>query len=81
MNMQEINARVLSNGMTRLDWWTKLNIGQDPVPCQVNARKILDVPFGTDSDRQKYDVYMPNERCVPHHFPCPRWRLVHRSPQ
>ena len=61
MNMQEINARVLSNGMTRLDWWTKLNIGQDPVPCEVNARKILDVPFGTDSDRQKYDVYMPNE--------------------
>ena len=42
MNMQEINARVLSNGMTRLDWWTKLNIGQDPVPCEVNARKILD---------------------------------------
>jgi len=61
MNMNEINARVLSNGMTRLDWWTKLNIGQDPVPCEVNARKILDVPFGTDSDRQKYDVYMPNE--------------------
>ena len=59
MNMQEMNARVLSNGMTRLDWWTRLNIGQDPVPCPVNARKILDVPYGTDSERQCYDVYMP----------------------
>lgn len=59
MNMQEINARVLSNGMTRLDWFKKLDIGQNPVPCEGNFRTILDVPFGTDSDRQKYDVYMP----------------------
>lgn len=61
MNMQEINARVLSNGMTRLDWFKKLDIGQNPVPCEGNFRTILDVPFGTDSDRQKYDVYMPME--------------------
>ena len=59
MNMQQINGRVLSNGKVRLDWWTELNVAQDPVPCQVKARKILDVPYGTDSDRQCYDVYMP----------------------
>ena len=61
MNMQKINDRVLSNGKTRLDWWKELNIGQDPVPCAVNARKILDVPYGTDSQRQCYDVYMPQD--------------------
>ena len=61
MNMQEINAKVLSNGMTRLEWFKKLDIGQNPVPCEGHFRKILDVPFGSDSDRQKYDVYMPME--------------------
>ena len=61
MNMQEINSRVLSNGMTRLEWFKKLDIGQNPVPCEGNFRRILDVPFGTESDRQKYDVYMPVE--------------------
>ena len=61
MNMQEINARVLSNGMTRLDWFKKLDIGQNPVIHEGNFRSILDVPFGTESDRQKYDVYMPVE--------------------
>lgn len=61
MDMNEINARVLSNGMTRLEMFRHLDIGQNPVPCEGNFRRILDVPFGSESDRQKYDVYMPME--------------------
>ena len=61
MNMNERNAQVLSNGMTRNELFKSLDIGQNPIPCEGNFRKILDVPFGTESDRQKYDVYMPME--------------------
>lgn len=61
MDMNEINARVLSNGMTREAWFAKMKIVQEPVPCEGNFRRILNVPFGNESDRQKYDVYMPME--------------------
>lgn len=61
MNMQEINDKVLSNGFVRRDWFEKMKVVQDPVPCEGNFRKILDVPYGNESDRQKYDVYMPME--------------------
>ena len=61
MDMQKRNEMIMSNGMTRLEWFKKLDIGQNARPFEGDFRKIADVAYGTESDRQMYDVYMPTE--------------------
>ena len=61
MNMDKYDSMVLSNGMTRKQWLASMAYKQDPVACEGNFRSIVDVSYGTESDRQKYDVYMPAE--------------------
>lgn len=65
MDMKKLNSRVLSCGMTRLDYIKSMDSGQHRIEHEGSFRKILNVPFG-DAERQKYDVYMPAERgCYP----------------
>lgn len=59
-DMQALNSKVLSNGMTRLDYIKSLDFGQHAVEYEGNFRKIQGVPFGP-AERQKYDVYMPEK--------------------
>lgn len=61
MDMTVCNRRVLSNGMTRADYYAGLNrdYTQDPRVYNGAFEKRLDIPYGTESARQKYDVYMP----------------------
>ena len=61
MDMQKLNEKVLSNGLTRLEHFKKLDFGQAAVEYEGDYRKIPDVPFGVESERQKYDVYLPKE--------------------
>ncbi len=64
MDMKELNARVLSNGMTRSEYYDSLNrdFTQDPLDYNGYFIKKLNIPYGDQSDRQKYDVYMPMGR-------------------
>lgn len=61
MNMEQINAKVLSNGMTRAQYYDSLNREFEQNPRVYNGyfNKITDIPYDTQSERQKYDVYMP----------------------
>ena len=61
MTIQEVNAKILSNGMTRkayfdsvVDWYS-----QGGMDYNGYFVKKLNIPYDTVSDRQKYDVYMP----------------------
>ena len=61
MDMRTLNEKVLSNGMTRREYYASLNrdFTQDPRVYHGAFVKETDIPYDTDSDRQKYDVYMP----------------------
>ena len=61
MDIRQCNEKILSNGMRRIDYYDSLNrdYTQDPREYNGAFRKVLNVPYGQDSDRQKYDVYMP----------------------
>ena len=61
MTIQEVNAKILSNGMTRkayfdsvVDWYS-----QGGMEYNGYFVKKLNIPYDTVSERQKYDVYMP----------------------
>ncbi len=61
MNIAELNKVRLQNGLTRLEHIEKLGGSQGPTSCEGNFRKVLDIPYGNASQRQRYDVYMPIE--------------------
>ena len=61
MTIEQVNAKILSNGMTRkayfdsvVDWYS-----QGGMEYNGYFEKKLNIPYDTLSDRQKYDVYMP----------------------
>ena len=60
-DMQTLNRRILSNGMTRLDYIKSQNSGQNAVSYEGNFRLVKDVAYAA-AERQKYDVYMPPKR-------------------
>ena len=60
-DMKTLNARVLSNGMTRMEYFISQNSGQAAVEYEGDFRHIPNVSFGP-SERQQYDVYMPTAR-------------------
>jgi len=74
MTIQEVNAKTLSNGMNRKDYFDSVVDWYSQGPMEYNGYfdKILNIPYDTVSDRQKYDVYM-------HKLPClhPTLILVH----
>lgn len=61
MTIQEVNAKILSNGMTRKDYFDSVVDWYSQGPENFNGYfvKKLNIPYDTVSDRQKYDVYMP----------------------
>ena len=61
MDVQKLNEKVLSNGMTRKEYYDSLNrdFTQDPRVYHGAFVKLTDIAYDTASDRQKYDVYMP----------------------
>ena len=74
MTIQEVNAKTLSNGMNRKDYFDSVVDWYSQGPMEYNGYfdKIVNIPYDTVSDRQKYDVYM-------HKLPClhPTLILVH----
>lgn len=61
MTIQEVNAKILSNGMTRKDYFDSVVDWYSQGAMEFNGyfEKQLDIPYDTQSQRQKYDVYMP----------------------
>ena len=61
MTIQEVNAKTLSNGMNRKDYFDSVAdwCSQGPIDYNGYFVKKLNIPYDTASDRQKYDVYMP----------------------
>lgn len=61
MTIQEVNAKILSNGMTRKDYFDSVVDWYSQGAMEFNGYfiKKLDIPYDTQSARQKYDVYMP----------------------
>jgi len=61
MTIQEVNAKTLSNGMNRKDYFDSVVDWYSQGAMEFNGHfiKKLDIPYDTVSDRQKYDVYMP----------------------
>lgn len=72
MDMQACNRKILSNGMTRAAYFDSLtrDFSQDPRIYNGAFEKRTDIPYGTASDRQKYDVYMP---LTPGQYPTIVW--------
>ena len=60
-SMEACNARRLSNGMTRLEYYRSLNrdFTQEPRVYYGAFEKRVDIAYAAASARQKYDVYMP----------------------
>lgn len=60
MTIQEANAKTLSNGMNRKDYFDSVVDWYSQGAMEFNGYfdKVLDIPYDTVSDRQKYDVYM-----------------------
>ncbi len=60
MTIQEANAKTLSNGMNRKDYFDSVVDWYSQGPMEYNGYfdKIVNIPYDTVSDRQKYDVYM-----------------------
>lgn len=60
MTIQEVNAKILSNGMNRKDYFDSVVDWYSQGAMEYNGYydKILNIPYDTQSDRQKYDVYM-----------------------
>ena len=61
MTIQEVNAKILSNGMNRKDYFDSVVDWYSQGAMEFNGYfvKKLNIPYDTQSDRQKYDVYMP----------------------
>ena len=61
MTVQEANAKTLSNGMNRKDYFDSVVDWYSQGAMEYNGYfvKELNIPYDTVSDRQKYDVYMP----------------------
>ena len=61
MTIQEVNAKTLSNGMNRKDYFDSVVDWYSQGAMEFNGyfRKQVNIPYDTVSDRQKYDVYMP----------------------
>ena len=65
MTIQEVNAKTLSNGMNRKDYFDSVVDWYSQGAMEYNGyyEKILNIPYDTQSDRQKYDVYMHMQPC------------------
>lgn len=72
MDMRKLNEKVLANGMTRGEYYESLNRDFDQEPREYNGYfiKKTDIPYDYDSERQKYDVYIP---MLPGKYPTLIW--------